>query len=101
MKNYVLAVLPLFLMALSLPAQTRVICEGGYDQRGNWDYCLRGKVVPGKEPRRNYGRVEDPNEGQPERVDKHIDGSISVWITGNPEPQEWKPDGKDSWVRTR
>lgn len=103
MKNVALTIfLSLFLVGLSQPIQARIICEEeGYDQHGLWDYCLRAKVVPGKEPRRDYGRVEYPNEGQPERIDKHIDGSVSVWITGNPEPQEWKPDGKDSWVRTR
>ena len=76
-----------------------IVCESGYNKYGGYAPCLKSEVVKGRLP--NRVPIENPNEGQPERIDKHIDGSISVWITGNPEPQEWKPDGKDSWVRTR
>ena len=101
MKNFALMMLFFSLVSISQQPQSQVICEEGYDQNGLWNPCLRGKYVPGPGPRRYWGNVEYPNEGQPERIDKHIDGSVSVWITGSPEPQEWKPDGKDSWVRTR
>ena len=96
MKRLLLLII---LLGISAPSIAYVVCKEGINKYGQWDPCLEREIVKGRRPKLNP--IEDPNEGQPERIEKHIDGSISVWITGNPEPQEWKPDGKDSWVRTR
>ena len=93
----------IFFIALSsicFNASAYYVCKEGINKYGRWEPCLEGKYVPGAGPQ-GRGDVGTPYDGQPERIDKHIDGSVSVWITGNPVPQEWKPDGKDSWVRTR
>ena len=82
------------LALVSTPAWAYLECQSGFNKYGVYAPCLKRKRVEARRP--NRPPVENPHAGKPERIQKHIDGSVSVWIAGASESQEGKPDGHDA-----
>lgn len=91
----------LFVLLCLFPSlsQSRVVCEGGINSFGEWASCLKWHREPG------LADVEYPVDarrvGKVEKVEKNLDGSVTVWRHGSPDTEEWKQTNETTWERTR
>lgn len=98
MKKPLFFCLPVFFIASTSYAE--VVCdEAGWNEFGTWSSCLKWhREVGVKEGRRP---VDAKRVGQVEKVEKNLDGSLTVWRHGSPDTEEWKQTNETTWERTR
>lgn len=75
-----------------------MVCEPGYAY-GNYQPCLKAYRVPGHQEGRRP--VDARRVGQVEKVEKNLDGSVTVWCHGTSDTEEWKQTNESTWERTR
>lgn len=95
-----LFVIATLLISISQSPLAKVVCdESGWNEFGTWSSCLKWHREPG------LAEVEYPVDerrvGQVERVQKNIDGSVTVWRHGSPNDEQWKQIDENTWERTR
>lgn len=97
MKKACLAIVAVLLVAPL--SYARVVCEGGINEFGEWDSCVKWHRVPG------LSDVEYPVDarrvGKVEKVEKNLDGSVTVWRHGSPDTEEWEQTNETTWERAR
>ena len=45
--------------------------------------------------------IDERRVGKVEKVEKNIDGSVTVWRHGSPDTEEWRQINENTWERTR
>lgn len=96
MKGCLIAFISCFLVA---SAHARLVCEAGVNDYGSWTPCLKIHRIKG------LSDVEYPVDarrvGKVEKVEKNLDGSVTVWRHGSPDTEEWRQTNETTWERTR
>ena len=92
--------LSLSILLASSTCAAKVVCdESGWNEFGTWSSCLKWHYEPGADEGR---RPVDTNRvGQVDRVQKNIDGSVTVWRHGSSDDEHWKQVDENTWERTR
>lgn len=88
------------LLSLQGACFANVVCdEAGWNEFGTWSTCLKwhreAGVPEGRRP------VDARRVGQVEKVEKNLDGSVTVWRHGSPDTEEWRQTNETTWERTR
>ncbi len=78
---------------------SKLVCEGGINRFGDYVPCKKVRREPG------LSDVEYPVDarrvGKVEKVEKNLDGSVTVWRHGSPDTEEWRQTNETAWERTR
>ena len=92
----------LFLVVVSTvglsPTEAKIVCEPGYAY-GHYQPCLKAYRVSGHQEGRRP--VDARRVGKVEKVEKNLDGSVTVWHHGSPDAEEWRQTNETTWERTR
>ena len=73
--------------------------EAGWNEFGTWSTCLKWHREAGAPEGRRP--VDARRVGQIEKVEKNLDGSVTVWRHGSPDTEEWEQTNETTWERTR
>ena len=89
-------------LLLAQCASSAIVCEEGWNKYGEWAPCLRYHHEPGLTADRLGRRpIDERRVGKVEKVEKNIDGSVTVWRHGSPDTEEWRQINENTWERTR
>lgn len=88
------------LLSLQGACFANVVCdEAGWNEFGTWSTCLKwhreAGVPEGRRP------VDARRVGKVEKVEKNLDGSVTVWRHGSTDTEEWRQTNETTWERTR